>query len=600
MLKIELSDLGELEITFRYSKILVDGMRSLPKRRWDSDSKAWYVPFDDFDVVRETFEKTPIVLSDPLKEQLGQHLSQIPNNIFSDPEQIPEIPVKSKISPFTNQKILTFPEIESQPETETCSVSMLNHLISSIIRKGFNQDFWVAGKLFDYNHNHHRPTLFFGLSEVEPLSDRVIARVSAVMFERDKRRVLNKLDSFKDPFKLEDGLDVRLKIRPDYYEANGRLQIIVKDIDPAFTLGKAALRKEEIYRQLIQEGIADLNLKLPMPLVPQRIGFLTSDNSAAFKDFMDELENSGFDFEVSLYPITVQGVRLERSILSALDYFTHNQDQIDLIAIIRGGGSRADLGWFDNLEVARAVAKHPVKIICGIGHQQDQSVLDLISHSEKTPSSAAAFLVNRVRAFTEQLDQLLVSLLGAVTGSLENTKNSLVHLSQLVLKSTFWVNQKHLEMNNLIGLLKTFAHHKLKQKKEHSNNLIHQTRRAGNSCLIPAKITQREIYRNFRLERLKRPLEREQKTLVQQSADLYRTTNARIKSEQNTIDQAKALVESANPARILKRGFALIKDPDGSLIRSIQEVNPGDQITISVDDGYFSAFVFEKRKHPQR
>ncbi len=206
-----------------------------------------------------------------------------------------------------------------------------------------------------------------------------------------------------DPLTLRDGIEIRALVRVELYVAKGRFQLIIEDIDPDFTLGKLALDREKILRELRAAGLDRVNSSLPLPRPPLRIGVLSSPDAEGWNDFRRQLEESQFGFEITLHPVVVQGEKLKATVLGGLSWFASRAEQFDALCIVRGGGSRTDLAWFDDREVAFAVAQHPLKILCGIGHHRDRSVLDEIAHSEKTPTAVAAFLVQQVDGVLAEL-----------------------------------------------------------------------------------------------------------------------------------------------------------------------------------------------------
>lgn len=196
---------------------------------------------------------------------------------------------------------------------------------------------------------------------------------------------------------LSPGMKVLLKVYPQFHEAYG-FSWIVTDIDPTFTLGDMARRRQEIIRQLKKEGVYDLQKSLTLPVFCQRIAVISSANAAGYGDFVNQLTNNdyGFRFETTLFPATMQGDDVEPSIIEALNKVNSSPD-FDCVVIIRGGGATTDLSGFDTLSLAENVANFPLPIITGIGHERDESVLDLVAHtSVKTPTAVAAFLIDHL------------------------------------------------------------------------------------------------------------------------------------------------------------------------------------------------------------
>ncbi|MFI5054123.1 MAG: exodeoxyribonuclease VII large subunit, partial [Acidimicrobiia bacterium] len=187
------------------------------------------------------------------------------------------------------------------------------------------------------------------------------------------------------------------------YPASGRYQLVMSGIDPIFTVGGIAANRERALRALASDGLLEENRRRPLPMVPLRVGLITSEGSAGYHDFVHELQRSGFAWQVGLVDVRVQGSAAARRIKWALGELARLD--IDVVVLVRGGGSRADLAPFDTELVARAVATMPVPVIIGVGHEVDRSVADEVAHTAcKTPTACAQTLVHRVREFVSRLD----------------------------------------------------------------------------------------------------------------------------------------------------------------------------------------------------
>ena len=195
---------------------------------------------------------------------------------------------------------------------------------------------------------------------------------------------------------LSAGMQVLVSVEPTFHELYG-FSLNVIDIDPTFTLGDIARRRMEIIRQLKEEGVAEMNKELPLPRLLQRIAVISSATAAGYGDFSDQLQHNqyGLHFLTRLFPATMQGDGVEQSIISALNAIASDMDSWDIVVIIRGGGSTSDLSGFDTLALAENVAQFPLPVITGIGHERDDTVIDMVAHTRvKTPTAAAEFLIH--------------------------------------------------------------------------------------------------------------------------------------------------------------------------------------------------------------
>ena len=203
---------------------------------------------------------------------------------------------------------------------------------------------------------------------------------------------------------LHAGMKVLLKVYAQFHEAYG-FAWIVTDIDPTYTLGDMARKRQEIIRQLKEEGVFDLQKELSLPLFCQRIAVISSETAAGYGDFCNQLADNpyGFQFETQLFPAIMQGEGVEQSIINALERI-YDTDY-DVVVIIRGGGATSDMSGFDTLALAENVANFPLPIITGIGHDRDESILDMVSHTRvKTPTAAAAFLIDHLKEVLDVID----------------------------------------------------------------------------------------------------------------------------------------------------------------------------------------------------
>jgi exodeoxyribonuclease VII large subunit len=192
---------------------------------------------------------------------------------------------------------------------------------------------------------------------------------------------------------LRAGLRVLVRVMVTYHEVYGfSLQII--DLDPRYTLGEIERRRRETIARLQQDGVWDMNRELELPRPTLRIAIVSSDTAAGYQDFMNELGRSTYRFQTSLFRSLMQGDIAEESIVSALKDIAQREDEFDVVAIIRGGGSTSDLALFDSYLIASYVAQFPLPIFSGIGHDKDVSVVDMVAHTSlKTPTAVATKLV---------------------------------------------------------------------------------------------------------------------------------------------------------------------------------------------------------------
>jgi exodeoxyribonuclease VII large subunit len=284
----------------------------------------------------------------------------------------------------------------------TYSVGELNAAIADALRAGLPTSVWVRGEVshFRVSGNGHA---YFDVIEKDGRRDGVRAVLNVALFRMDRQNVNRALRDAG--VALADGVEVRIRGRVELYSPTGRLQLIMTAIDPVFTVGRLAANRARLLQVLADEGLLRANAAHPLPMVPLRIGLVTSGGSAAYHDFVHELEASPYAFRVALCAVRVQGAAADRRVAYALRQLVTLD--LDVVVVARGGGSRADLAAFDSEVVARAIAAMPVPVLTGIGHVVDRSVADEVAHTvAKTPTAAAAMLVDRVAEFDHTLQAI--------------------------------------------------------------------------------------------------------------------------------------------------------------------------------------------------
>lgn len=284
----------------------------------------------------------------------------------------------------------------------------LNRIVRETIECEMPDEYWVEAELSECRES--RGHCYLELIEKDEQTATPIAKARATCWA-SKWAMVRPYFERTTGQRLVAGMKVLLKVYPQFHEAFG-FSWIVTDIDPTYTLGDMARKRQEIIRQLKEEGVFDLQKELTLPLFCQRIAVISSETAAGYGDFCNQLSNNpyGFQFETHLFPAVMQGEGVEQSIIHALEQIYNCQlsivnCQFDCVAIIRGGGATSDLSGFDTLALAEHVANFPIPIITGIGHDRDECILDMVSHSRvKTPTAAAALLIDHLKGVLETIE----------------------------------------------------------------------------------------------------------------------------------------------------------------------------------------------------
>jgi len=433
----------------------------------------------------------------------------------------------------------------------TYTVGELAAAIGRVIDHAFAAEVWVQGEIRDLT----RPAsghVYFSL--VDPGDDPTAvapATLPVTLFASDKVGI-NRLLQRSGAGRFEDGIAVRVRGRLSHYSPRGTVQLRMLWIDTDYTLGKLAAERARVLQALAGEGLLTRNRSLRFPAVPMRIGLVTSAGSAAHADFMEELVGSGFAFEVTVFDTRVQGLDAEPSLVASIEAAAGSE----VIAVVRGGGSRTDLAAFDREGVARAVARSPAPVVVGIGHETDETVIDHVAaRSYRTPTACAAGIVADVVAYLRRLDV-------AATAISASARRRLVRADRDLESAGARVGRAAPRRLRAIGEKVTSVGRSIPQAA------LRRLERADAAVVAAGRRTERvaahEVQRRgSHVERSRTRLEAAHRVLERAGARL--TTVA-------------ATVDGFDPARVLARGWTLTTDGSGRIIRDPERLEPGDRL----------------------
>jgi len=347
---------------------------------------------------------------------------------------------------------------------------------------------------------------------------------------------------------LRPGMQVLLQVTVNFHEAYG-FSWIVQNIDPTFTLGDMARRRQEIIRQLKEEGVFDLQRELELPLFAQRIAVVSSAGAAGYGDFCRQLEENGygFVFNTRLFPAVMQGEQVEASVIAALEAIYDSLEAFDCVVIIRGGGATADLSGFDTLALAENVANFPLPIITGIGHDRDESVLDMVSHTRvKTPTAAAAFLIDHLLTTWQRIERAQDQIVSCIEQRLKHDQ---------------------LRLTSLAGRIPVAALSLIQTEQLHLRRL-QERMKVG----VPT-----------RMQTMRHQVE----TL---SAALPPLAERMLTAEQHRLELLAQRIKAVDPALLLRRGYSITLK-EGRAVRSPEDVKAGDIIETRLEKGTIKSTV---------
>lgn len=306
-------------------------------------------------------------------------------------------------------------EIDWLDGVPSFTVGQFSQVVNEVLRQTFSDGVWVEGEIQGLKKPN--PHLYFSLVENV---DGAKAQLNINLFAGALRNVQAKLRNLG--VELKEGMRVRLFGRPDYYAPFGKLSLTVTDVDTQFTAGDIAQKREALIRKLHENGTTRINKAKSVPLVPLRLGIISSSQAAGFADARKHLIDSGIGFAVTLCDVRVQGDDAVPMIVAGLKAFSR-RDDIDVVLLMRGGGSKSDLAAFDDERIAMAIAACAHPVFTGIGHEIDQSVADLVAHTEcKTPTACADEVIARVEDFLARLGDNAVRVRAATSTALERAR----------------------------------------------------------------------------------------------------------------------------------------------------------------------------------
>ncbi len=571
MRRIDIEIEGErLRIEFPYDRSLVQTVKTLPRRRFDPDRKVWYVPFDHVERVFETLLDHHFKISQELREYCREHHRPVGELIENGGE---EISGPTPVPP------------------DTLSISELNLRASEVLREAFDEEIWLVGELQSYDRTTDWRHAFFELVERPSEKADPMAKIQAVMFQNDREQIRETLREAPDEIRLRDGLAVRVRGEVELYPEKGAYQFVVRAIDPTYTAGKIQQNRQAILNRLEQEGIREQNRRREWPLCPLRVGLVTSYGSDAYSDFKEELEESGYGFELTVHDAYVQGSRTEESILRALSHFEREADEIDLVVIVRGGGARSDLAYFDTPAIGEAVCRHPLKIVCGIGHQRDVCLLDHVASSEKTPTAAAGALVERVRGFVDRIERALDGIVDGAETQVGESHQALERLSMALGRQVDGrLSDEQRRLSNLRSALSHGARDRLEEAGHRVEGAACGLERAAKTATERQEQRLTYLRRRLRPKQLERRVERERSKLGEFRDRLAAAVEARLEVGRERLDWLDERRRLLDPQGILDRGFAIVSDEQG-VVRSAHQAPAGSELTVRLADGRFEVVV---------
>ncbi len=429
--------------------------------------------------------------------------------------------------------------------SDTWTVAELAAHIGRVTATAFPDDVWVVGQMRNLSRaaNGHA---YFNLAEPTAAGDNPRAQLSVTLLAPERRHVNDQLKRAGGAVRMADGIEVRIQGRLRWWAPRGVLQLRMHGIDPAFTLGRLQADRDRILAALAAEGLLDANGRHALPLVPLRVGLVTSIGSAAHADVLAELQGSGLGFTVRTVDARTQGADAVSSVVRGLRRLA--ADGVDVILLVRGGGARTDLAAFDADAVARAIALLPVPVFTGIGHEVDRSIADEVAHTaHKTPTAAAGELVDRVRRYLARVDETWAAARRAASATASVADARLDRRAARTGRAALRTLDRH--------------QHRLDQA-------AHRTGRGASRVLDRAHVA-----------------------LGDHAADTASRARRSVVRTDRLIDGLDARVRAHDPQLALARGWTITTTADGRLVGRVADLAPGTELRTRFADGIATSTV---------
>lgn len=425
------------------------------------------------------------------------------------------------------------------------SLYELNNLVRETIAVSLTDEYWVEAELSELREV--RGHCYMELIQKDLFNNAPVAKAVAKCWKSKWVGVRDKFERIAGQY-LHAGLKVMLKVYPDFHEAYG-FSWIVTDINPEFTMGDMARKRLEIINKLKVDGVFDLQKDLQIPMFAQRIAVISSANAAGYGDFCNQLENNdyGLKFYPRLFPAIMQGENVEKSVIEALNDVYEKVDDFDVVVIIRGGGATSDMSGFDTLALAENVANFPLPIITGIGHERDESVLDMVSNTRvKTPTAAAAFLVEHL---SDVYSRVIDAQEEIITTILHRMEVENIRLQRLAEKIPM--------------LFSIFKSQQISMLDKLFVNIVNRMNQKVSTCSYKMSII---------------------------SKDLIPVVQYRLTKESYKLQLIQQKLETLDPVLLLKRGYS-ITTFKGKVVKKAADLKRGDEVETRFENGTVKSII---------
>lgn len=619
---------------------LKDRVKSIPGSRWDGARKSWFVPHDHarlllkalhgvaFDVdepTREKFreaaadagesadentwqtapERTAVLAAPILQEAAAYRARQTQLPIDAAPSggardsavatsstrRIP--PSEGRVDVSSSRQgptRLSLSKTNVQASERYPSVLALIRRAQGVLQRNFSRQEWVVGVVQGVTHSR-QGHLYFRLKDIDPTIGVEQAVLSVVIFGAAAQRILKTMAFHQ--LSLDEGVTVALCGEINIYAPRSSLQFIAHDVDVRVSRGEVELQRDRVIEALRHAGLSQRNAGMPLPLLPERIALVTSMHGDALHDVLRTFGRGHVGATVELLDVPVQGPGLESAVLGALQTLVERVEEFDLLLVVRGGGAANELAWWDNLAVCKALAEFPLPVIAGIGHERDESAVHEVTRFEATPTAAAQFVVElwaRARRDVEQHGLRLTSFSQSV---MQAHRTRLSRRGERFYRSTErLVQQSDVHLTYVLpDRIHARVTRAITRKSESLVRRRESIKRATDATQNRAHTRLQRSAEAFDEQTIARRLNKSNEQLNAYAERLRSRTKASVHTAGRELSLADSIVRASDPVRWLKRGYALVRDVEGAIVRDAAQLQADDRVDVQLAAGRFRGVV---------
>lgn len=618
-------------------------MKSIPGSRWDGAGRRWVVPHDHARRLLKALHGEPFDVDEPAREKFQEVASEGDLPADESTWQTPPARVAARAAPIVQEAAAyrarqaqlpieaveedaspgaeaTRPSVHASsastgraahspsPQESTRlalskttihrsegyqSVLALIQRAQGVLKRNFGRQEWVVGIAQEVTKSR-QGHLYLRLKDVDPHVGVDQAVLSVAIFGASAQRILKKMAFHQ--LSLDEGVTVALCGELNIYAPRSSLQFIAHDIDVRVSRGEVELQRDRVVEALRKAGLSKKNAALPLPLLPERIAILTSMHGDALHDVLRTLGRGQVGATVELFDVPVQGPRLEGAVLAALQTLAKRTEGFDLVLVVRGGGAANELAWWDNLAVCKALAEFPLPIICGIGHERDESAIHEVTRFEATPTAAAQFIVEFWAQARRAVEQYGLRLSNFSESVIQEHRTRLSRRGERFHRAAErLVQQSEVRLTEILPdrihtrVLRAIA------RKEAS--LVRRRERMERGATVVQQHAETRLKRSTdALDKptLARRLDSSEKQLQMYADRLRARAHASVHIAQRELSLADSIVRASDPVRWLTRGYALVRDAHGRIVRDAAQLHVEDRVDVQLASGRFRGVVEDR------